>query len=66
MQSKNYKLKGIEPGIVITPNHGKIDFSQAVAEPILKELYDSGFEYLELTEAGESKLSKNKKESPKE
>jgi hypothetical protein len=62
MLSKIYKLKGIEPGIVHTRKFGKIDFSQTVAEPVLKELYDSGFSFLELTDAGEKKINKNKKE----
>jgi len=62
MQSKNYRLKGIVPGVVHTRRFGSIDFSKEVPETILKELHNDGFPYLELTEAGVNKLNKNQKE----
>ena len=64
MKSKNFNLKGIEPGVVHTRKFGKVDFSKDVSEEVLKELHDDGFPYLELTEKGEKKLIKTRKESP--
>ena len=68
-----YKLKGIAPGVVVTRQFGKIDFSLPVPYPILDELYNSGFPYLEKEVSGsnskkEKSISKTKlktKRSPK-
>ncbi len=49
----NFKLVGIEPGIVITFQFGAVDFRNPVPLPVLETLYQSGFEYLKLTKQGE-------------
>ena len=44
-------------GRVITPSHGKIDFSRDdIPIETCKELFEKGFTYLELTELGKREL----------
>ncbi|MCX6231122.1 MAG: hypothetical protein NTZ33_06220 [Bacteroidetes bacterium] len=64
MQSKNYKLKGIEPGVVITRKFGKLDFAEYISDDVLADLYDSGFPYLELIEKPLKKKNNNTEENP--
>ena len=61
MGIQRYKLKGIAPGIVVTRQFGKIDFSLPVPYPILDELYNSGFPYLEKEESISKSKSKPKR-----
>ena len=49
----NFKLVGIEPGIVITFQFGAVDFRNPVPLTVLETLYKDGFEYLKLTKQGE-------------
>jgi len=54
---KYFRLKGIEPGRVVTKKFGVLDFREKIALEILKELYKSGFPYLELTNEGAKRLA---------
>jgi len=54
---KYFRLKGIEPGRVITHQFGELDFRTKIPLDVLKQLYASGFPYLELTKEGEKRLS---------
>jgi len=54
---KYFRLKGIEPGRVITQQFGEIDFQTKIPLDVLKQLHASGFPYLELTKEGEKRLS---------
>ena len=49
----NFKLVGIEPGIVITFQFGAVDFRNPVPLSVLETLYQSGFPYLQLSKQGE-------------
>ncbi len=53
-----FKVKGIQPGRVVTPRHGCLDFSRRdIPFETIKELYESGFPYLALTPRGKKKLN---------
>lgn len=54
---KYFKLKGIEPGRVVTRQFGVLDFREKIPLPVLKQLYSSGFPYLELTNEGAKRLA---------
>ncbi len=58
---KYFRLKGIEPGRVVTKKYGTLDFREKISLDILKDLYSSGFPYLELTKEGERRLAHLKK-----
>lgn len=50
---KYFKLKGINPGKVHTPQNGIVDFSDPSLDlNLLKKLWESDFPYLQLSEAG--------------
>ncbi len=52
MWRKYFKLK-LVPGVVITQKFGKIDFrNDNISVDMLKELYESDFPYLDLTDQG--------------
>jgi hypothetical protein len=51
-----FKLKGIEPGRVVTARFGVIDFRLPASFEILKSLFDDGFPYLKLTTEGKNAL----------
>lgn len=55
-----FRLKGIEPGRVVTQKFGVIDFRNPVPLDVLKQLYATGFPYLELTKEGEKRLAPKK------
>ena len=57
---KYFRLKGIEPGKVVTKKFGMLDFREKIPLSVLKELYNSGFPYLELTTEGEKRLAPKK------
>jgi hypothetical protein len=54
---KYFKLKGVEPGKIVTKKFGLLDFREKIPLPVLKELYFSGFPYLELTTEGAKRLA---------
>ena len=60
MNSNNFKIKGIQPGVVITKKHGQIDFSKDVPETALEDLHQNGFPYLEKIDKPEVKIHKQK------
>ena len=52
-----FKVIGIQPGRVVTPRHGCLDFSsQDLPVETLKELYEEGFPYLKITRKGRKEL----------
>jgi hypothetical protein len=54
MWKKFFKLKGIQPGEVIFPRVGKVDFSRDDLDPqFLLKLWENDCRYLELTKEGE-------------
>lgn len=54
---KYFRLKGIEPGRVVTQQFGTIDFREKIPLETLKQLFAAGFPYLELTKEGEKRLA---------
>ncbi len=67
MWQNYFKIIGIVPGRVVVPGKGTIDFSKEnVPVELCKQLFDSGFPYLELTDLGKEvlynqpKISKSK------
>jgi hypothetical protein len=57
MWTKYFNFIKLRRGPVIVPIHGEIDFSREdIPLEICKELYKSGFPYLELTELGKQEL----------
>ena len=57
MWTDYFTMIKLRRGRVITPSHGEIDFSRDdISVETCKELYDSGFPYLELTELGKKEL----------
>lgn len=60
MWQKFFILKGIVPGPVVTHKYGKIDFSRDdLSVPMLKDLYEDNFPYLDITPAGLKELYSN-------
>ncbi len=53
---KYFRLKGIEPGRIVTRTHGVLDFREKLPLETLKQLYTSGFPYLELTKEGQRRI----------
>lgn len=53
---KYFRLKGIEPGRVVTTTHGELDFRVKLPLDTLKQLYAAGFPYLELTKEGQRRI----------
>ena len=51
-----FKLKGIEPGVVIHPRFGAIDFRKVVPFEKLRVLYETGSRFIGLTKEGEAWL----------
>jgi hypothetical protein len=52
-----FKVKGIQPGRVHVPGHGTLDFSSPdIPVDTCKELYESDFPYLKITQKGKEKL----------
>jgi len=66
MKWTNYfKFIKLEPGIVVVPGYGKIDFrNRNIPVELCKKLYDSGFPYLELTTEGKEELYGSKENKP--
>lgn len=67
---RNYfKLIRINPGKVVVPGHGKIDFARDnLPVELCLKLYESGFPYLELTKEGKEKFAQKqdlKQDKPK-
>ena len=57
MWTQYFNFIKLRRGRVIVPFHGEIDFSRDdIPLEICKELFESGFPYLELTELGEREL----------
>ncbi len=57
MWTHYFKFVKLRRGRVITPSHGEIDFSRDdIPLQTCKELFDSSFPYLELTEKGKREL----------
>lgn len=57
MWTKYFKLVGLRRGRVITPSHGEIDFSRDdITVETCKQLFESDFPYLEITEEGEKEI----------
>ncbi len=54
---KYFRLKGIEPGKVVTQTHGTLDFREKLPLDTLKQLYAAGFPYLELTKEGQRRIN---------
>jgi hypothetical protein len=54
---KYFRLKGIEPGRVVTRQFGTIDFREKISLATLRQLHAAGFPYLELTKEGERRLT---------
>ena len=49
-----FSVKGIQPGEIISPRHGSIDFRRDDLDPdFLLKLWEEDFPYLELTQEGE-------------
>ncbi len=65
MIHKYFRLKGIEPGRVVTSQFGVIDFREKVPLQQLKALYAAGFPYLELTTEGAKRLAHKPSPKPK-
>ena len=52
-----FKFVKLEPGRVVTALFGELDFSaDDIGIEIIKALYESGFPYLEITEAGKAEI----------
>ena len=57
MWTRYFNFIKLHRGRVIVPIHGEIDFSRDdIPIETCKELYEKGFPYLELTEAGQQEL----------
>lgn len=53
MWTNHFRVVKIVPGRVVTHSHGTIDFSKPNLDPkVLLELYESGFQYIDLTPEG--------------
>ncbi len=52
MWRKYFKFKAV-PGVIITQTYGRIDFrSENLSVPMLMDLWENDFPYLEITEEG--------------
>ena len=61
MWQKYFKFIKLVPGRVVVPGKGIIDFSNDnIPVELCKELYDSGFQYLEPTDLGKEELYNTK------
>jgi hypothetical protein len=57
MWTDYFRFVKLRRGRVITPSHGEIDFNREdIPVETCKELFNSGFPYLELTEVGKKEL----------
>jgi hypothetical protein len=57
MWTDYFRFTKLRRGRVITPSHGEIDFSaDNIGIETCKELYETGFPYMELTELGKKVL----------
>jgi len=67
MWTKYFKVVGIVPGEVHVPSLGIIDFSKpGIPVEICQGLWESGFPYLEITEAGKHELYSANPQPPQE
>lgn len=57
MWTKYFKVIKVRPGKIVTSSHGELDFSRDnISVEICKELFESDFPYLEITEEGKKEL----------
>ena len=57
MWKKYFKMVKVRPGRIVTSLHGELDFSRDdISVEICKDLFESDFPYLEITDEGKKEL----------